>query len=182
MLKSVRVRPVFTALSPRYQTLPRRILASLIDSVVLLPLFLPELTPIGMLESLLPWPVFDIFAGVAILYYFIRLHARNGQTLGKKLAGVRVLSAIDEQPIGWGAAIRRERPGIWYFTLILSHNAAWIMFNEREGAASFLAIVSEVLVVVQYVWIFADTFSPLFNERRRSLHDYIGGTVVVRTS
>ena len=40
--------------------------------------------------------------------YFTVLHARSGQTIGKKALGIRVVSAADHSAVSWGQAIGRQ--------------------------------------------------------------------------
>ena len=80
--------------------------------------------------------------------------AHNGQTLGKQLTGIRVVRE-DGRPMTYGAAVMRE----W---------VARTLLIEILGAA----VSAGIVVLLDYV-------QPLWDERRRALHDMLAATLVL---
>jgi uncharacterized RDD family membrane protein YckC len=108
-------------------------------------------------HALLFW--FLSMFGIALAYYWIQ-HAVWGATPGKRVLGMRVVSAADKSRIGGRAA------GIRAVTLLV-------------GPAMFLLLPSPVNLVGGALWL-ADTVTPLFDARAQCLHDRLAGTIVVR--
>ena len=84
---------------PASEVLGRRIGAALVDFLVLVPLFVLLALVIGDTETddggfqlKLRDGEFLVFFGLSLLYYFA-LEAHSGQTVGKRLLGIRVVAA-----------------------------------------------------------------------------------------
>jgi uncharacterized RDD family membrane protein YckC len=97
--------------------------------------------------------------------------ADRGQTLGKRLLGLKVLRLEAAEPLGYGRALRRWNPlalatvlWIFGFGLIFQESLATLMLAGMLGA---------VLLFVDY--LFAAVDQPL----HQSLRDKSAGTVVV---
>lgn len=124
------------------------------------------------------------------LLYSVYFHARWGQTLGKRLARIRVIN-LDGSPIGWTTALRRFsvyialNAGLTVFAaMALSQvdpmafaSAGWMERQEMLSAHS--SGITTALDNFTNVWIVSAGVVVLFNRRRRALHDFIGGTVMV---
>lgn len=159
----------------RYQTLGARFVAGIIDSIVVLPFFL-VLTFVRM-PSMVAWFVETLMVVVS-LSYFVILHGRDGQTIGKKVMKVRVVGADTETRISYRQSLQRESPliaiNLIYFIVEV------VLFASESGRESALLVAVYVAIqrLPNYWWI-ADAVTALFNPKRRSIHDFIGGTVVV---
>lgn len=153
-------------------------MALLIDGLVF--------TPIIAINALtaqyeLPWFMTIIqrvlFALIGVGYYVL-LHWKYGQTVGKMVMRLKVVT-LDERPISLRQSLIRH---IFYII-------------ERFVALCFLvyfvsigySLSSELRTTIQlclsipiYIWIFTDTFVCIVNKQDRALHDLIAGTVVVR--
>jgi len=108
----------------------------------------PLLT-VGSAERL----AFEVGLPVAVLYAPLLLGrpgAQNGQTIGKRAMGIRVVRE-DGRPLTFATAVVRETLG-------------------RQLPAF---ITSGLYLPVDYLW-------PLWDGRRQALHDKIGRTLVIR--
>jgi uncharacterized RDD family membrane protein YckC len=76
--------------------LRRRLLALIIDSIVCIPLIVPSLLVMNLLGSTGPGVGF-LYLAACLLYFFL-LELRAGQTVGKRLAGLRVVR-VDGRPV-----------------------------------------------------------------------------------
>jgi uncharacterized RDD family membrane protein YckC len=110
------------------------------------------------------------------LSYWIVLHARFGQTLGKWLMRVRLV-ALDLEPVTWLQAIVREAPWI---ALTIVQLIVGIVQLPHHGLDSKYAQAVLWMEPVAVAWVLADFITVLSNKRRRALHDFLARTVVVR--
>jgi uncharacterized RDD family membrane protein YckC len=175
-------------LEQRYRTFGPRFWTWPVDSCVLLPLS----TAISMLESLnLPRvlaALLVIIESLAWLIYTVTMHARCGQTVGKMVTKVRVVDSRTEGKISWRqASIRDGIPMILSLGLvayevygILSGRFTVRSFENSQAFNNNGLIL--FLTVIPGLWFLAEVLTMLTNRKRRALHDFIAGTVVVRTN
>jgi uncharacterized RDD family membrane protein YckC len=134
---------------------------------------------------------YSVVSNILYFAYSIVGHAIWGQTLGKRVTRIRVVD-VSGRPIGWRQAVRRSSVDI-ALGAITTIAYAWVIF--RIPAAEFEtlrwlqvqerydAIRPAWVVATEYAywaWLASEVVSVLFNKRRRALHDFIAGTVVVR--
>ncbi len=82
----------------------------------------------GPLFALIPG---FLLIGLLGLCYFPFFWARDGQTLGMKVAGIRVVRDRDGAPIGWGTAILRLI-GFWVSGAVMWLGFIWILIDGRR--------------------------------------------------
>ena len=153
----------------RYQTFGSRFLAAIIDGVI-----------ISLITSLVVrvfgYRYVDTIAGTLIqngLFYFysIFFHYKYGQTLGKKITNVKVVSNTDETKlIGIGNSFKRDSIGIilFLFEILLEKYD-----TENSSFGQFLLFLST------FGWVLAELISMLFNQKRRAIHDFLANSVVI---
>jgi uncharacterized RDD family membrane protein YckC len=95
-----------------------------------------------------------------------RRGARNGQTLGKQIVGIRVVRA-DRASVGLGLALLREIVTKWVLISVVATLISWLLGFLDGGSIGFL-----VAAAVWYLPAFAD-------DQRRALHDRMCFTRVV---
>jgi uncharacterized RDD family membrane protein YckC len=165
----------------RYQTFWPRFWAGWIDGLVLIPLagvdwLVQRVTDAPILLAL--WFVLYTF-GYDI--YSVTLHAKYGQTLGKMAMGIRVLSA-SEAKLSLRQALLRDAVPI----LISSVSIIYWLPRIASGAGQYsdsleLTWVDEASIFGSLIWFVAELVTMLTNSKRRAIHDFIAGSVVVRT-
>jgi uncharacterized RDD family membrane protein YckC len=108
-----------------------------------------------------------VAAWLALTIWLVRRPgARNGQTLGKQMIGIRVVRA-DRREIGVGWALLRELLAKWVLVGMTSSLISTMMGFFDVGLIGALAAVA--------IW-----YGPaFFDEQRRALHDRICDTRVV---
>lgn len=132
----------------------------------------------------------SLFLGTFIFYiYEIYFHGNSGQTIGKKSQNIKVVT-LTGNPISWKQAFLRSSIGLGLSMLAsISLMTAifritdeefsllnWTEMSERQNQmAPFL---TEINIAMQ-VWAWSEIFVVLFNQKRRALHDFIAGTVVI---
>jgi len=165
-------------INKKYDTIWRRMGASFIDGIVLIPLgFFNIFTN--------PSDSPAIFAIVSIILahcgpwiYSILMHGWRGQTVGKMVAGIKVLD-LSENKMSMLQAFLRESVYVG-----LNLIGVTLLIKQRFGSITDPAAVERVgayLVATSLIWSILEIVTTLLSERRRALHDYIAGTVVVRT-
>lgn len=186
-------RRYIAPLEDRYRTFWPRLWASWIDGVVLLPfafvfgiLLQPEVA--AALWEKARWVLIVVFLvnHAYLWFYSIYMHARWGQTVGKMTTRVRVVDAVTEEPITFKKAFLRD--GVPILILFpLKIYSLYSLFTESEynipqasSDYSALANIVDWTDFIAGVWWFAEIVTMLTNEKRRALHDFIAGTVVVR--
>jgi len=162
----------------RYKTFWPRIMASIIDVIILY--------PIGLIMSFvyksgLPFTVFVAFILdiCTTLAYSIYLHGYYGQTVGKWLMKVRVLS-LDETHLSMRQAVLRDSIGIAFNVVLLAYATGPILSGISPDSHEFGRHIPATIFNVAFVVFALEVITMLTNKKRRSLHDYIAGSVVVR--
>jgi len=163
----------------KYETFSKRFLASLIDGIVFLPLTIIDNLiedHVTNKEVFLSWLLFYTLCG---LTYAVISHGRYGQTIGKHFMGIKVLDHVNEKEvIGYKRAFYRE--SIWFFTILLS---LIYMSYQNPGPTINEEIHSFYYNIVNglfsLIWLGVELVTMLFNQKRRALHDYIAGSVVM---
>ena len=171
-----------------YATFGQRFAAMWIDFFVFVPIMVIQ----GLVEGLSKRValVLVVPMGLAYVGYTIYCHARFGQTLGKWVMGIRVVRTTGEC-IGWREAWLRSSIDVFFGVLgiirsMVALNAigdleyygvGWTqrVANLAAHEPSWLAWIP----IATTIWVWSEVVVMLFNQRRRSLHDLLAGTLVV---
>lgn len=97
---------------------------------------------------------------VALIYYPLFMLRTNGETIGKRLLGIRVARTD-------GLAMTLCR-SIWREVII------------KIGILDLLILIPVVGFAVSEVYFIVDVLWPLWDSRERALHDIFAGTYVLR--
>ena len=175
----------------RYSTFWQRVGATLIDALIFgVPLIVLEYF-VGGVSRL--YPLYEIVVTeLASAYVFIYMVIRYGGSPGKLVLGLRV-ARPDGSSLTLKAAVLRYAVGwaLTFWSSVLSVGAALSMSNEaykalgyleRSDALDALAPMSEVAMWLTVAWAVACMITMLTNRKRRTLHDFLAGTVVVQKS
>lgn len=158
----------------------RRLIAWIIDLVVLFVLFLPVVWLFDQVlgpsatwrDDPLPSLVYADASALIGFLYWVGLWTGGRRTVGMRLLGIRVVSALDGGPVSLRAGVRR-----------------WLLF---EGVPVLLGMVSDVgiwlgtgeLAVIGsaagMLWAVALLGTTLTSPTQQGLHDRFGRTYVVR--
>jgi uncharacterized RDD family membrane protein YckC len=133
--------------------------------------------------ALLPNLLFAVF-------YNIYLVRRLGGTPGKKLAGLKICKP-DGSDIGYREAILRYLPELVMSTLLAigyayvalgltdSEYAGLSMRDKFSQLSASAPIWYRPVNFVETAWVWGELLVMLTNKKRRALHDFIAGTVVL---
>ncbi len=164
----------------------RRLLAGVLDSLVLLPLMLlfPLLRITGHGWAFLT----AVPAALAFVLFNVWFNARFGGTPGKLAVRLRI-TRPDGSRIGWREAWMRSSVDL-VFAILFALAELWLLMQpdawpylrpemvDIEG--SHLTAFFQWVFILQQIWIWSELFVLLLNRRRRAIHDLIAGTVVVK--
>lgn len=175
-------------LAERYSTFGPRFWTGSVDSCVLWPLGFITTVLLSVNIPRIVAAVLVMVESLAWLIYTVVMHARYGQTVGKMVTKVRVVDFRTEGGISWRQAWLRE--GIpmalslgflgWEISLMLTGR-----LSPGAVASGEVLTVSKrfwLLTALPGLWFVAEVLTMLTNEKRRAIHDFIAGTVVVRTN
>jgi len=110
--------------------------------------------------------------------YSILMHGFYGQTLGKMIMKIKVVTS-SEDPITLDHAVLRELPQ-------LSFNFSLLLFTMQrnsgipEASELFSYSAESIILFLMFAWLIGDIAVFFVNDKRRSLHDFIAGTIVVK--
>jgi uncharacterized RDD family membrane protein YckC len=166
----------------------RRVSAGLVDFL----LVLVFMATFGWVCSLTKVSALVLFSPLCILplIYVVLLHARYGATIGKAAFGIRVVRT-DNSKIGLKEALRRSAvDGLFYahWTLMVGIGVVSLPSESFSGQGWFSLFQElrpyfpahfEDVDIASTVWSLSEFFTVLLNRRRRSVHDFIAGTIVV---
>jgi uncharacterized RDD family membrane protein YckC len=121
--------------------------------------------------------------------YSIYFNAKYGGTLGKLAVDIRVTKP-DGSRIGWSEAWKRSAVDIgfaavmvcgqmWAIVCMDNWDAAKGFVERQQFIDAQLPAWYTTVNVLQQVWIWSEVVVLLFNVRKRALHDFIAGTVVI---
>ena len=164
----------------KYQTFRARFFAGFIDSLVFIPLNLCDsylTAPERGNSTLITWALISYSA---YWLYSVILHARSGQTLGKKAMKIRVLDVSEERIPTLKQAFLRD---IGYIVLSCSSMIYFIYLvitNHLRTGTGVNPIPGIILGLASLGWFLLEITSMFTNEKRRALHDFIANTVVVQ--
>ena len=161
----------------KYQTFWRRLGAGFIDGIIFVPItLLPEL--IFDMSSSRHFIMAEIVYFVCWASYLAIGHGIFGHTIGKKLCKVKLLDKNEKEPIGVPRALLRE--SVWIlitvvliiFLVIQTWEKGYFTVEEVSQYQNFQLISS--------AWVIIELVTMLSNYKRRAVHDFIAGSVVVK--
>ena len=170
----------------RYSTFGPRFWSGFVDSSVMFPLgfIISGLLLLNIPKALAA--VLIVVENLAWLVYTVVMHARFGQTVGKMATKVRVVDFRTEGNISWQQAWLREGIPMALSLFFLGWEVLQILngtLNPRAVHSGEAATASNsfwILMALPGLWFVAEVLTMLTNDKRRALHDFIAGTVVVR--
>ena len=161
--------------SVKYKTFPPRFWAPSIDMLIFWPLF--NLVPLVMNQLNLGVITTVIYGMINLSFYIYTIYFnwKFGGTYGKIYCKIKIVRNDNEKSISLKQAILRDCVPV----------AAYLIFfflSFLSGVFGGLQLPSYVVIVafIPLLWFLAEIITMLSNEKRRALHDYIAGTVVIR--
>ena len=170
----------------KYDTFGQRFMAAILDGLVFIPVsFLDrwiwansETTPISLVIA---WFIFNSFS---IYTYSVLMHGYFGQTLGKMFCRVKVLD-VSEEVLTMKQALLRD-----IVPIILTSTFIFLTIPDLEQGMNLydtktFSELNRSMLFSFYIsvgWFLAEIITMLTNKKRRAVHDFIAGSVVIRWS
>ena len=165
----------------------RRMIAMLVDFVVLTPIMVALFAAEGLSRpaAIASHLVYTALAATYPVYFL----SRWGQTIGKWVAGIKVLR-LDGGPLSPAHAWRRSSVEIVlmvvYLVLTIYTVATWtgpewssMNWFDRRGEMTQRTPAFWIYDLTSETWGWSELVVLLFNTKRRAVHDFIAGTIVV---
>jgi uncharacterized RDD family membrane protein YckC len=166
----------------------RRFWAGLIDFVIIMLVWYVSRRLCGH-DKTLAIAITILFSTLFSLGY-VFFNARFGGTPGKLAVAIRITKP-DGTRIGWLEAWKRSSVDLLYTIVFLYFSVAVLAqldaqqystfgFPERSHLdQAYHPPWFSVVNVLEHVWYWGELIVLLFNKRRRAIHDFIAGTVVI---
>ncbi|HEX8236682.1 MAG TPA: RDD family protein [Abditibacteriaceae bacterium] len=165
-----------------------RFCAGFIDFLVFLPFLIANLW-LGSLSKTLAI-LFVVPTSIFYVAYEVYFHGRFGQTLGKRAVGIRVVTQ-EGTPISWNQALVRSSVSIVFSLLTMAASLiAYLHFpyaqynalgwwQRQTKLADFFPSWGHTVSTASSIWSWSEVLVVLFNKKKRALHDFMAGTVVI---
>ena len=170
----------------KYRTFWRRFFAEFVDGLVFLPVSLAT-GWVWRHAAAVPLPLLALHYLVSRLLFFIYeiyFLGTHGQTPGKKALGVVVLDVSERRHVSYRQALLRNAVPLGVTLVLLPCQ----LFQILTGRFYLLHpgrlpdVVSWISSLILMVWFLLEIVTMTFNSKRRALHDFIAGSVVVKKS
>jgi uncharacterized RDD family membrane protein YckC len=170
-----------------YSSFGRRLGAYLIDFLLLSPLFALQIWASG--HSISMAILSAVLVSVAFIGYRVYCHAIWGQTVGKRVAKLRVVR-LSGEAIGWRESWLRSSVEMLFtgltliaqliaLTTIPATEFTGLDAVQRESNLQvYTPAWSGYVITLSGFWYIASLITLFVNDQRRTLHDFIAGTVV----
>lgn len=166
-----------------------RAAALLLDGLIILPLPGSMFWLLGSNPA--HWVYISATSILFSLFYDVYLVQRFGGTPGKLIVGLQV-AGLEGTAATIRQAFLREAPQLAFSVCVMV--GGWIAAGHMRSvdAASFWAQAAQfaplmplwtrVIKALRSIWNLSELLVLLTNEKRRALHDFIAGTVVIKRS
>lgn len=162
----------------KYQTGLRRFIALFIDGLVVMPLDLLNEYVWDAKPGVSGFIIWATFYSLLAVAYYVYMHAKYGQTIGKWACKVKVLDNDSETAISVKQAVLRDIVPVLlmpYSIYIYTQGySEWLQGNTLQQSTLDILIVFSLAL-----WGLLEIVTMLTNKKRRAVHDFIAGTVVV---
>lgn len=162
----------------KYHTSLNRLGAAIVDWIIFLPLLLFQQWLYARTNNtsiIIAWIIFTTFVPI---FYSIIAHYKYGQTVGKWVAGVKVVDISESKKLTLRQCLLRD---IFDLTTQIIGLAYFSFLAIQTDKTEFLLIDYASFADGPMSWWFLiELITMLTNSKRRAAHDYIAGTVVIK--
>ncbi|MCU4677718.1 RDD family protein [Catenovulum sp. 2E275] len=167
----------------------KRFGAALIDMLVFIPFMVMFHFTQGL--SIFSAMVTIVVSSLLFSAYTVYFHYKFGATLGKMAVGIRI-TFPDGSKIGLKQALLRSSVdlGVAFFMVLAQALAITNADPEIYLNAGFMERAEYIIPLfpawyglvntVSQLWFWSEFLVLLFNKRKRAIHDFIAGTVVIK--
>lgn len=167
----------------KYRTFWPRFWAGFVNGLVFLPISLSDKylsSPARGPMILISWAIFSYSA---YWLYSVLLHARYGQTVGKRAMHVKVMDVSEGRIPSLGQAFLRDIAYIALNTFSLGYFIYLVVAHKyATGAEQINTLPGMILGFASLGWFLLEVITMLTNSKRRAIHDLIANTVVLKVA
>ena len=116
---------------------------------------------------------------IAFPLYSIWMHGRHGQTLGKMACKVIVLD-VSQRLLSMRQAVLRDIYSVVVLPIQLMIEIPRVIQGIDIFAFENRTTIDSVALYSGWAWFVIEVVTLLANKKRRALHDFIAGSVVIR--
>lgn len=166
-----------------------RLVSLILEVVILIPYILLKLYVDGLGYSITYYTVLP-----ELLFYFwfrIYLVKKYGGSPGKLIVGIKIIK-LDGSDVTWREAILRELfsfldtvfvscimvVALSYANKEIYMSLDW--FKKQDYLLGLFPSLSRIHNVFNNFWFWSELVVLLFNKRKRAIHDYVAGTVIIK--
>lgn len=164
----------------KYKTGQKRFWAALIDGLVFIPFALVDMYVRSHFYDKPTLCIWVAFMTVLTIVYSVFFHYRYGRTLGKWVVGVKVVNIDETKNITLKQSLLRDSFYVILETLALIY-LAFQMAMSNLTTIELLDNFDSFGGTIALIWVLLELVSMLTNDKRRAVHDFIAGSVVIRT-
>jgi uncharacterized RDD family membrane protein YckC len=165
----------------KYKTFSRRFWAAIVDMGVFVPLGWIDTAIWENVKVPVILSVWIVIHTAAFWIYGILLHGYYGQTVGKFVCHVKVLDKT-EKPLSVKQAFYRDAFPIVMGMPVLVYEVNNVLQGHiaNRGFPTEMNIIFQAFLGISFLWFLLELITMLTNKKRRAIHDFIAGSVVVR--
>jgi uncharacterized RDD family membrane protein YckC len=171
-----------------YSSFWSRLGANLLDMLIIIPfsiliIYLNSINLYLYLFTIIPNLIF-------MLWYNIYLPKKHGGTPGKLIVGLKIVK-LNSSPFSWKESFLRHSVNLFFILaniiimVIAIIKADSEIYNSLSWSEQSLYLSSifnfGILTILMNIWIWGEIIVILFNKRRRAIHDFIAGTVIIKS-
>ena len=164
----------------KYSTFGPRFVAMIIDGIAL-SILSALLVFIGTKGGGVIQTALEYVNHMQFAIYSVVLHGLYGQTLGKMALDIKVVDAKNEGCISFKQALLRDCVPIIVLVLMLFSTLFIPVVTAADEIPHWVIYLLFGFSFTLIGWHLLEIITMLFNDKRRALHDFIAGTVVIRT-
>lgn len=162
----------------KYNTFGKRLLAGIIDAFVFIPFSIANrhIENIDNKNLFIVWTLFYI---ICWTMYVVIGHGKYGQTIGKRLMNIKVFDINEQDVIGYKRAFFRE--AVWFFSNLIgiTYFAATAYQTGATNKELDDKLNTGFIGLTMSIWFMLELVTMFLNSKRRALHDFIAGSVVI---
>ncbi|MFW1774167.1 RDD family protein [Acinetobacter seifertii] len=167
----------------------KRLSAGIIDMLVMIPLMIIGYFTqnISIIISMITVVIAALFAITYIIYF----HYRFGATIGKMVVGIKI-TRPDGSKISLIQAVLRSSVDIVFCIITVISELIALSYADPEIYLNAGKIDQAKYILLFYpawysivnsaseLWTWSEFIVLLFNKRKRAIHDFIAGTIVIK--
>ncbi|QNA46628.1 RDD family protein [Lacibacter sediminis] len=161
----------------KYHTGFRRFGAAIIDGIIFTPFLMVDLWILNQTDNV--WIIFAWTAFNASLYYLysIYFHYKFGRTIGKWVVRIKVLDISETKLLSLKQAFLRDS---LYLIIQIIGLLYFLFLVAKTGDLDIIIMDYRNFIDYSFLcWMLLELLSMLTNDKRRAIHDWLAGSVVI---